>query len=102
MAEKKSGPRGISEERVMEATGKGWEEWFALLDRWAADRGGYKHQDAAKYLHTVPFTGQRAKLSRKSATTPERNREWWAQVIAIRYEWERGMRSEPLSRGAEG
>ena len=30
-----------SEERIRERTGKGWEEWFELLDSWGAEKLGH-------------------------------------------------------------
>ncbi|MBI2907701.1 MAG: hypothetical protein HYX92_08615 [Chloroflexi bacterium] len=54
-------------------TGKGWDEWFALLDEWGArDKG---HRKTARYLLD------------QHGTAP-----WWSQAIAIRYEWDRGLR----------
>ena len=37
-----------SDEKIRERTGRGWEEWFALLDEWgAADR---PHREIARWL----------------------------------------------------
>ena len=53
--------------KVKEATGKKWEQWFNLLDRWGArDK---KHRDIARYLiDELEVPG------------------WWAQSITVYYE----------------
>lgn len=64
-----------SEDAVREATGKGWRDWFRLLDTWGADRR--THRDIARHLvddHAVPG--------------------WWAQAITVSYERARGMRAK--------
>ncbi len=62
-----------SDAKVIGATGKGWEAWIGILDRWGArDR---KHPEIAEYLvaqHAVPG--------------------WYAQSITNGYERVRGMR----------
>lgn len=62
-----------SDERLSEATGRGWEAWLSLLDRWGArDR---KHGETAGFLvaeHGVPG--------------------WWAQTVTTGYERARGLR----------
>ncbi len=73
MAEKQAGFRRISDEAVREKTDKGWQEWFAILDKWSMKEQG--HTKTAKYLQ------ERYGLS-----------PWWAQAVTIRYEWERGLR----------
>lgn len=53
--------------KVKEATGKKWEQWFNLLDRWGArDK---KHRDIARYL--IDDLGVPG---------------WWAQSITVYYE----------------
>jgi hypothetical protein len=62
-----------SEEALRGKTGKGWADWFALLDEWGAMR--HTHTEIASWLveeHAVPG--------------------WWAQSITVGYEQERGMR----------
>lgn len=61
----------ISNEKAKERTGKSWPEWFRVLDTWNAKKHG--HKETAKRL-TEKF-----KLG-----------SWWAQVVTIRYEKERG------------
>jgi uncharacterized protein YndB with AHSA1/START domain len=65
----------MTEESVRAATGRGWEEWYALLD----GAGG-----------TAP--GRRAitdTLMKEHALPP-----WWAQTIAVEYEGARGLREK--------
>jgi len=62
-----------SEERVEAATGRRWEAWFTILDRWGGR--GRTHKDTAAFLtaeHGVPG--------------------WWAQSISVWYQRDRGMR----------
>ena len=62
-----------SDEKVTEATGRGWEAWIALLDRWGA--GDRKRREMVEFLITdlgVP--------------------SWYAQSIASGYERVRGKR----------
>ena len=62
-----------SEESVTSATGKTWDEWFAILDRWGAQKK--KHPEMTRYLtdkHQLPG--------------------WWTQSIAVYYQRARGMR----------
>lgn len=56
-------------------TGKGWREWFSILDAWGARER--KHGDIAKHLleeYGVPG--------------------WWAQAITVGYERSRGLRAK--------
>jgi hypothetical protein len=62
-----------SDEKITEATGRSWEAWLSLLDRWGArDR---------KRTETVDFL-----LSEHAVAG------WWAQAITTGYERARGMR----------
>ena len=62
-----------SDDAVRDATGKSWDEWFALLDRWGArDR---KHGEIARHL-----------------TDEHGVAGWWAQSVTVAYERARGMR----------
>jgi len=65
--------RSIRDETVRAKTGKGWDEWFAILDAWGSKEKG--HTQSAKHLR------EHYELS-----------PWWAQTVTIRYEWERGLR----------
>jgi hypothetical protein len=64
-----------SDEKIRERTGRGWEEWFAILDEWgAADRS---HREIARWLAdqqgAVPLA-------------------WNVQAIVAGYELTRGLR----------
>ena len=72
MSEEEPDFRKISDESVREKTSKGWEEWFEILDEWSMKEKG--HAFITWHLH------ERYKLN-----------PWWAQTIAIRYEWERRL-----------
>lgn len=66
---------GISSEAVEAKTGRGWDEWLALLDRIGARE--MPHKDIATMLHEkygVPG--------------------WWCQMVTVGYEQARGLRSE--------
>jgi hypothetical protein len=63
----------VAEDRLRENTGKGWDQWFAILDRWGARHR--KHPEIARFLmeeRGVPG--------------------WYAQSITVGYERARGMR----------
>jgi uncharacterized protein YndB with AHSA1/START domain len=56
-------------------SGKGWREWFRILDAWGAKER--KHGDIVRHLmdeYSVPG--------------------WWAQVITVGYERSRGLRAK--------
>jgi hypothetical protein len=62
-----------SDDKVKELTGKRWEAWFSILDRWGARER--KHGETVRCLmdeHHVPG--------------------WWAQSITYWYERARGIR----------
>ena len=65
----------IGDVTVRERTGKGWEEWFALLDE----------AGAAERPHT--------EIAR-SLVDDEGLSGWWAQSITVEYEQARGLREE--------
>ena len=62
-----------SDDALRRATGKGHEEWFALLDGWGATER--KHPEIARWL-------------KETQGTPS----WWTQTITVDYERARGMR----------
>lgn len=78
-ARKRRTPRTISpirrsDEPVLNNTGRTWDEWFKLLDKWGAKN--MKHPEIARWLseeHQVDG--------------------WWAQSVTVAYEQERGMRA---------
>jgi hypothetical protein len=73
-----SGDR-ISEAKLVEATGKGWDEWFGILDRWGAT--DHPHIEIARYLADE----QGAPM-------------WWTQSITVEYERARDAREVPAAR----
>jgi hypothetical protein len=64
-----------SDEAVKAKTGKVWVEWFRILDRAGAKK--WPHKEIAKYLYE------------KQRVSP-----WWAQMVAVGYEHERGIRQK--------
>jgi hypothetical protein len=67
-------PTKVADPIVRERTGRGWDEWFALLDAWQAT--SRTHTEIARWLageHGVPG--------------------WWAQSVTVAYEQERGLRA---------
>ncbi len=64
----------VSDEVARDRTGRGWEEWFDLLDEWGA--GEREHKEVAQWVaeeHGVSG--------------------WWAQSITVSYERARGGRA---------
>jgi len=65
---------GVSDAAVQRATGKSWDEWFALLDAWQGKT--HNHTEIARHVHqTYGIDG------------------WWAQSVTVGYERARGMRA---------
>jgi Activator of Hsp90 ATPase homolog 1-like protein len=65
-----------SDEKIRERTGRGWEEWFELLDEWgAADR---THREIARWV------------AEQQGVVPL---AWNAQAVAASYELSRGLRT---------
>jgi hypothetical protein len=71
----------VSEAAVLQATGRGWDDWFRLLD----DRGidDFSHRDTARWLVSAHHI-----------------EGWWAQSVTIGYERARGLRKP--HQNAEG
>ncbi|WP_430501573.1 hypothetical protein ACQRWP_08405 [Micromonospora trifolii] len=70
----------IADDLISARTGRGWAEWFALLD--AASATEWTHTRIARHLateHEVPG--------------------WWAQTITVGYEQARGLRAPGQRRG---
>ena len=65
-----------SEEAIRKRTGRGWEEWFALLDEWGAP--GRTHREIARWV------------AAKQGVHPL---AWNAQTVAASYERARGLRA---------
>jgi uncharacterized protein YndB with AHSA1/START domain len=72
MAGAKKGKR-ISDEAVKAKTGKDWAAWFRILDRAGARK--MTHTEIATLLHEK-----------------EKVPGWWCQMVAVRWEQERGLR----------
>jgi hypothetical protein len=64
-----------SEEKIRQRTGRGWEEWFGLLDEWGA--ADHSHRETARWLAEQQGLHPLA---------------WNVQAIASSYERARGLR----------
>ena len=64
----------VSDEKMLEATGKRHDDWFTILDGWGAK--GRTHTEIAR--HVIGELGVDG---------------WWGQSIAVSYERTRGMRA---------
>lgn len=65
---------GRSDQTIRRGSGKGWEEWIALLDAWGAR--SRTHTEIAR--HVSGDLGVEG---------------WWAQAVTVGYERARGMRA---------
>jgi uncharacterized protein YndB with AHSA1/START domain len=65
---------GMSDEAVRRKTGKGWEEWLALIDAWGGRE--HNHTEIARWVNEVHGV-----------------EGWWAQGVTVGYERARGMRA---------
>lgn len=63
----------VSEDKIREATGRGWQDWFDRLDKWGAARRA--HPEIARRLMNT-----------------HRLDNWWAQTITVGFEQARGLR----------
>jgi hypothetical protein len=63
---------GIRSEAVRAKTGKGWAEWFAILDKAGAAK--WPHKEIASFLHE------------------QKCGDWWSQMVTVGYEQSRGLR----------
>jgi uncharacterized protein YndB with AHSA1/START domain len=71
-----------SDDVIRSNTGRSWDEWFTLLDRWGAVER--PHPEIARWLneeHGVPG--------------------WWAQGVTVAYEQARGLRAPRQRRGGQ-
>lgn len=64
---------GISSAAVEDATGRTWDQWLAVLDRFDVRRHG--HAAAAEFVHS------------RHKCPP-----WWSQMVVVGYEQVRGLR----------
>lgn len=69
---------GVSSKAVEARTGKGWDEWFRLLDK----------ADCRKKTHNQIVTAVR-KIEEVGS--------WWEQMITRAYEQDRGLREKPAT-----
>ena len=68
-------PPPVSDESVRKATGRGWAEWFAILDK--AGAVAWKHPDIARWIAAeYGISG------------------WWAQGVTVGFERARGLRAQ--------
>ena len=64
----------MSEEAIAKGTGKGWDDWFRIIDAW--DGTSHTHTEIARYVN-----GEHGIAG------------WWAQGVTVGYERARGMRA---------
>jgi uncharacterized protein YndB with AHSA1/START domain len=63
----------MSEASIRKGTGRGWDDWFRLLDAW--DATTHTHTEIARYVRDEFGVDG-----------------WWAQSVTVGYEWARGLR----------
>jgi hypothetical protein len=68
------GEPGMSDEAIVKGTGKGWDDWFRIIDAW--DGTSRTHTQIARYIN-----GEHGIDG------------WWAQGVTVGYERARGMRA---------
>ncbi len=71
----------VSDEAVKKATGKAWNQWFALLDKAGAKK--MNHTEIAHWLSTQHIPSG-----------------WWAQMVTVEFERAQGKRK--VNENAEG
>lgn len=64
----------VSEEAIRKGTGRGWDDWFRILDAW--DGTSHTHTEIARYVN-----GEHGIDG------------WWSQSVTVGYERARGMRA---------
>ena len=72
---------GKSDESILKGSGKTWDEWFAILDKWGAT--DHTHGEIARFVQEKHGVSG-----------------WWAQTVTVGYERGRGMRR--VHQGADG
>lgn len=70
----------VSEEAVVKATGRTWEQWFSLLDKAGATK--LKHGEIARLLQEKHGVSA-----------------WWSQSVTVAYERARGVREKHEAAG---
>lgn len=63
----------MTDEAIVEATGKGWDEWCEIIDAWPGHEDG--HAAIARYVQAEHGVSG-----------------WWAQSVTVGYERIRGLR----------
>ena len=72
----------IGAEAVKNATGKDWSEWLKILDKY--DVANHGHKAAAEFVfRNYEISG------------------WWAQMVVVKYEYERGLRTKSPPKSGE-
>lgn len=64
----------VSEEAIRKGTGRGWDDWFRILDAW--DGTSHTHTEIARHIN-----GEHGIDG------------WWSQSVTVGYERARGMRA---------
>ena len=64
----------VSEEAIVKGTGRGWDDWYRILDAW--DATSHTHTEIARYVN-----GEHGIDG------------WWSQSVTVGYERARGMRA---------
>lgn len=65
---------GMSEATILKGSGRSWDDWFLLLDAWAATTK--THTEIARFVHAEHGIDG-----------------WWSQTVTVGYERARGMRA---------
>lgn len=72
---------GVSNTTVLARTGKGWDEWFRLLDKAGCRKKS--HPQTVVEVRRIAEIGS-----------------WWEQMVARAYEQDRGLRQKPEAADA--
>lgn len=64
----------VADEKVVEATGRGWQAWFEVLDEWGAESGS--HTETARWLREEHGVNG-----------------WYSQTLTVGYQRARGIRA---------
>jgi uncharacterized protein YndB with AHSA1/START domain len=72
----------IAEASVVKATGKGWEHWFKVLDKFGCAKKG--HKESARFL------------LEEHGLKP-----WWSQTVTVEYEVAKGLRKPSQRSGGK-
>lgn len=76
--------QNISDAAVSKATGRGWGEWFELLEK--AGAAEMSHKEIARWLIDAGHIAS--------------ENEWWAQAVTVGYEYDRGRRVKGETKDA--